>query len=414
MENSATASGPATPGEPVTPDGPGASAVSGSATGTEASEGSDGTQSTRCITPRAALGRLPAYAAGKPASEVPGLVAYKLASNENPFGAVPAVREALASFDAFNRYPDPAATAVREALSAHLGVPAEDIVAGAGSLGALNQLLAAFAGTGEDGRPDEVVYAWRSFEAYPISVGLAGATSVQVPNLPDGSHDLDAMAAAVTDRTRVVLLCTPNNPTGPSLRDDAVREFLGKVPSHVVVVVDEAYTEFQRLDGLADGIELYREHPNVVSLRTFSKAHGLAGLRVGYTVAQQEVTRYLRRSAPAFGVTEVAQLAAVASIENIDQVQERVQRVVDERDRVLRSLTELGWQYPETQANFVWLPLGEHSEAFARVCDDHALSVRRFGAEGVRVSIGEPEANTRFLEVCAEFPHPSTMPVVGG
>ena len=376
---------------------------------TSAQVPSDLPRDTTRITPRAALGRLPAYAAGKPASEVPGLVAYKLASNENPFGAVPAVREALASFADVNRYPDPTATALREALAEHLDVPAEDVVAGAGSLGALNQLLAAFAGTGEDGQPDEVVYAWRSFEAYPISVGLAGAASVQVPNLPDGSHDLDAMAAAVTERTRVILLCTPNNPTGPSLRDEAVREFLAKVPPHVVVVVDEAYTEFQRLVGLANGIDLYREHPNVVSLRTFSKAHGLAGLRVGYTVAQQNVTRHLRQSAPAFSVTEVAQLAAVASLKSIEQVDERVEQLVAERERVLRGLTELGWQYPETQANFVWLPLGEHSEQFSRACDEKALSVRRFGAEGVRVSFGEPEANTRFLELCASFPHLSTM-----
>lgn len=377
---------------------------------TSAQVPSDLPRDTTRITPRAALGRLPAYAAGKPASEVPGLVAYKLASNENPFGAVPAVREALASFADVNRYPDPTATALREALAEHLDVPAEDVVAGAGSLGALNQLLAAFAGTGEDGQPDEVVYAWRSFEAYPISVGLAGAASVQVPNLPDGSHDLDAMAAAVTERTRVILLCTPNNPTGPSLRDEAVREFLAKVPPHVVVVVDEAYTEFQRLVGLANGIDLYREHPNVVSLRTFSKAHGLAGLRVGYTVAQQNVTRHLRQSAPAFSVTEVAQLAAVASLKSIEQVDERVEQLVAERERVLRGLTELGWQYPETQANFVWLPLGEHSEQFSRACDEKALSVRRFGAKGVRVSFGEPEANTRFLELCASFPHLSTMP----
>ena len=362
------------------------------------------------MAPRAALAALPAYAAGKPASEIPGLVAYKLASNENPFGAVPAVREAVAAFDAYNRYPDPAATVLRESLSGYLGVPADDIVAGAGSLGALNQLLAAFAGTGEDGRPDEVVYAWRSFEAYPISVGLPGALSVQVPNLPDGSHDLDAMADAITDRTRVVLLCTPNNPTGPSLRDDAVRAFLQRVPSDVVVVVDEAYWEFQRSEGLVDGIELYREHPNVVSLRTFSKAHGLAGLRVGYTVAQQDVTRYLRQSAPAFAVTELAQRAAVASVENIDQVEERVQLVVDERDRVLAGLAELGWQHPRTEANFVWLPLGEHSADFARRCDERALSVRCFTSQGVRVSFGEPEANSRFLELCAAFPHPSTMP----
>lgn len=284
-------------------------------------------------------------------------------------------------------------------------------MAGAGSLGALNQLLAAFAGTGQDGQPDEVIYAWRSFEAYPISVGLAGAQSVQVPNLPDGSHDLDAMADAVNDRTRVILLCTPNNPTGPSLRAQDVHEFMKRIPSRVLVVIDEAYWEFQRAENLVNGIDFYRQYPNVVALRTLSKAHGLAGLRVGYTVSQPHVTQYLRQATPAFSVTQVAQLAAVASIENIDQVEERVQQVVDERERVLAGLDELGWQYPETQANFVWLSLGEHSQGFAELCDDHALSVRRFGSEGVRVSFGEAEANTRLLELCAQYPHPSTMPM---
>lgn len=363
------------------------------------------------ISPRAALAQLPAYAAGKPAAEIPGLVAYKLSSNENPYGPVPAVRQALHDFDLFNRYPDPAATVLCEALAGYLSVPAADIVAGAGSLGALNQLLAAFAGTGQDGQPDEVIYTWRSFEAYPISVGLAGALSVQIPNLPDGSHDLQAMADAVTDRTRVILLCTPNNPTGPSLRAADVHEFMQRIPSRVLVVIDEAYWEFQRAEGLVNGIDFYREYPNVVSLRTLSKAHGLAGLRVGYTVSQPHVTQYLRQATPAFSVTQVAQLAAVASIENIEQVEERVQQVVDERERVLAGLAELGWQYPETQANFVWLPLGEHSQAFSELCDAQALSVRRFGSEGVRVSFGEAEANTRLLELCAQFPYPSTMPM---
>lgn len=378
---------------------------------TPSADSSGTEQNAERIIPRTALAQLPAYAAGKPATEIPGLVAYKLASNENPYGPVPAVRQALYDFDLFNRYPDPAATVLCEALAGYLSVPAADIVAGAGSLGALNQLLAAFAGTGQDGQPDEVICAWRSFEAYPISVGLAGALSVQIPNRPDGSHDLEAMADAVTDRTRVILLCTPNNPTGPSLRAADVHEFLKRVPSRVLVVIDEAYWEFQRAEGLVNGIDFYREYPNVVALRTLSKAHGLAGLRVGYTVSQPHVTQYLRQATPAFSVTQVAQLAAVASIENIDQVDERVQQVVDERERVLAGLAELGWQHPETQANFVWLPLGEHSQAFSELCDAHALSVRRFGSEGVRVSFGEAEANTRLLELCAQFPYPSTMPM---
>ncbi|GEO92895.1 aminotransferase [Kocuria flava] len=364
---------------------------------------------TPALRPRPALTRLPRYAAGRPPVVVEGLTAYKLSSNENPFGPVPAVREAIARWDGVNRYPETTSAALREVLGEVLGVPPEDVVAGAGSLGALNQLLAAFVGTAEDGTPDEVVHAWRSFEAYPISIGLSGGLGVPVPNRRDGSHDLDAMAAAVTTRTKAVLLCTPNNPTGPSLTTAEVDRFLAAVPRDVLVVIDEAYQEFQRRDDLVDGIEAYRRHPNVVVLRTFSKAHGLAGLRIGYSVARPEITRHLRQAVPAFSVTDLAQQAAIASLRHRDQVAERVQRVVDERERVLAGLRELGWAHPETQANFVWLNLGEHSEAFADLCDAHALSVRRFGAEGVRATVGEPEANTRLLELCARFLHPPVL-----
>ena len=376
---------------------------------TQAPAAAASTATTPAVRPRPALSRLPRYAAGKPPVVVEGLDAYKLSSNENPFGPVPAVQDVLAGWDAVHRYPETTSAQLREVLGEFLGVPPEDIVTGAGSLGALNQLLGAFVGTGADGTPDEVVHAWRSFEAYPISIGLSGGLGVPVPNRRDGSHDLEAMAAAVTERTRVVLLCTPNNPTGPSLTTAQVEEFLAAVPRDVVVVLDEAYQEFQRRDDLVNGVQLYRQHPNVAVLRTFSKAHGLAGLRIGYSVAGQGITPYLRQAAPAFSVTDLAQRAAIASVRHWDQVAERVQRVVDERERVLAGLDELGWAHPETQANFVWLNLGEHSGSFTELCEAHALSVRRFGAEGVRVTIGEPEANTRFLELCARFPHPPVL-----
>jgi histidinol-phosphate aminotransferase len=375
----------------------------------EPAAGGTTTATTPAVRPRPALSRLPRYAAGKPPVAVEGFASYKLSSNENPFGPVPAVRDVLARWEDVHRYPETTSAELREVLGEFLGVPAEDIVTGAGSLGALNQLLGAFVGAGEDGAPDEVVHAWRSFEAYPISIGLSGGLGVPVPNRRDGSHDLEAMAAAVTGRTKVVLLCTPNNPTGPSLTTAQAEDFLAAVPRDVVVVIDEAYQEFQRRDDLVDGIEMYRRHPNVVVLRTFSKAHGLAGLRIGYSVARPEITQYLRQAAPAFSVTDLAQRAAIASVRHYDEVAERVQRVVDERERVLAGLDALDWPYPETQANFVWLNLGEHSGAFAELCDAHALAVRRFGAEGVRVTIGEPEANTRLLQLCAQFPHPPVL-----
>jgi len=355
------------------------------------------------IRPRPVVDLLPRYAAGKPPVPVEGLVSYKLSSNENPLPPIPAVQQAIAAQTDFNRYPDPLSTKLRGELAGFLDVPAEDIVTGAGSLGALNQLLATFAGQNDDGKADEVIYAWRSFEAYPISVGLAGAESVQVPLTADGRHDLDAMAAAVTARTRMILLCTPNNPTGPILTTEETERFLKRVPSDIVVVIDEAYQEFVRAEDAVNGIEMYRKYPNVVVLRTFSKAHGLAGLRVGYSVSQPELTQHLRVTATPFAVSQIAEAAAVTSLQHFGEVVERVQSLVDERDRVSAGLRELGWFVPDAQGNFVWLNLGANSGEFAALAGERALSVRAFGAEGVRVSIGEPEANTRFLDLCAIY-----------
>ncbi|GER22707.1 putative phenylalanine aminotransferase [Zafaria cholistanensis] len=356
------------------------------------------------VQPRPVVGRLPKYAAGKPPAPVEGLAAYKLASNENPMRPVPAVLEAIAAQTAYNRYPDPVSTKLRTALAGFLDVPAEDVVTGAGSLGALTQILAGFAGQNDDGVPDEVVYAWRSFEAYPICVGTSGAASVQVPLTAGGRHDLDAMAAAVNERTSVVLLCTPNNPTGPVLTTAEVEDFLAKVPRDVLVVIDEAYREFVRNPEAVDGIEMYRRHPNVAVLRTFSKAHGLANLRVGYSVARQHITRHLRVVATPFAVSSVAEDAAVASLAHYGEVVEKVQSLVDERTRVVAGLRELGWTVPEAEGNFVWLALGKDAQDFSRFAGEHALSVRAFANEGVRVSIGEVEANTRFLEICSKYP----------
>jgi histidinol-phosphate aminotransferase len=358
------------------------------------------------IRPRPVVGRLPRYAAGKPPVDVAGMVSYKLSSNENPLPPLPAVVEAIANQTDFNRYPDPLSSKLRSALAEFLDVPADDIVTGAGSLGALNQLLGAFAGQNDDGTADEVVYAWRSFEAYPISVGLAGAESVRIPLTADGRHDLEAMAAAVTVRTKVILLCTPNNPTGPILTTTETERFIQAVPSDVVVVIDEAYQEFVRAGDAVDGIAMYRKYPNVVVLRTFSKAHGLAGLRVGYSISNPELTQYLRMAATPFAVSQIAERAAIVSLQNYPQVVERVQSLVEERDRVTAGLRELGWFVPAAQGNFVWLDLGADSGEFAELAGAHALSVRAFGDEGVRVTIGEVEANTRFLELCANYTKP--------
>ncbi len=358
----------------------------------------------RSLRPRQVLGLLPRYAAGKPPVALDGIQGYKLSSNENALPPLEVVREAIIEQSlSVNRYPDPATTTLRAELACVLDVPAEDIVTGAGSLGALNQILAAFAGQNDFDAPDEVIYPWRSFEAYPICIGLAGARGMPVPLCADGTHDLDAMSEAVTDRTRVILLCTPNNPTGPALGADAVDAFLARIPPHIVIVLDEAYQEFVRDRFAVDGRDIYRSHPNLVVLRTFSKAHGLAGLRVGYSLSQQVLSAHLRLTAVPFAVSQVAEHAAVASLRHLPEVLERVQGIVAERDRVTTALAALGWDIPSAEGNFVWLPLAADTDGFAAIAARHGLALRAFSGDGVRVSIGEPEANSRFIELCAAY-----------
>ena len=345
--------------------------------------------------PRAHIAQIPTYVPGKPPTPRDGLTTYKLSSHEFPYPPLPGVLEAAeAAVAVMNRYPDMGSTALYDALAQRLEVPVEDLVAATGSVALVYQLLAAFCDPG-----DEVVYAWRSFEAYPIAVTAAGATSVQVPVTADGRHDLAAMAAAVTDRTKVVIVCTPNNPTGPSVTQSELDAFLAAVPSHVVVVVDEAYLEFVRMDDPVDGLATYRAHPNVVLFRTFSKADGLAGLRVGYAVAAAPIAGALRAVSLPFGVSHVAQAAAVASLAAEDALLDRVEALTVERARVVTGLGQAGWDVPEAQGNFVWFALGERTSEFAAACDAAGIVVRPFAGEGARVSIGEPQANDRLLEV---------------
>lgn len=348
---------------------------------------------------RTALDQVPAYVAGKPPAPRDGVTVYKVSSNENPHPPLPSVVEVIReAAEGVNRYPDMGVTAPTDALAAHLDVPREQIATGTGSVGVLAQIIQSTCDPG-----DEVVYAWRSFEAYPIVVAIAGAVSVQVPLTEDQRHDLDAMAAAITDRTRVVLVCTPNNPTGPSVTHAELEAFLAKVPRDVLVVVDEAYLEFVEGEGEVDGLSLRREHGNVMLLRTFSKAYGLAGLRVGYAVAPEPVAEALRKTATPFGVNLIAQAAAIASLEAKDELDVRVKEIVAERERVLAALAEAGWQMTPSQANFVWFPLGERTADFVAACTEAGLSVRPYGSDGVRVTIGETEANDRLIEVAREF-----------
>ena len=348
---------------------------------------------------RPAIASIPAYVPGRPPAPRPGVPTYKLSSNENPYPPLPGVLEAATAAAAtMNRYPDMGCTALYAALGEHLDVPADNLAAGAGSVAVLYHLLQAYCEAG-----DEVVYAWRSFEAYPIAVAVTGATSVQVPLGPEARHDLDAMAEAITDRTKVVIVCTPNNPTGPAVGRAELEAFLDRVPPHVVVVVDEAYREFVRIDDPVDAVALYRGRPNLVVMRTFAKAYGLAGFRVGYLVAAQPIASAVRACSLPFGVSAVAQAAAVASLEREADLLERVDALVAERERVVTALREQGWSVPDAQGNFVWLSLGDRTGEFAAAAEEAGVMVRPFVGEGARVSIGDPAGNDVFLKVASGF-----------
>jgi histidinol-phosphate aminotransferase len=341
---------------------------------------------------RRALDDIPVYKPGKPAESDD----LKLSSNENPYPPLPGVMERAAEeLRRVNRYPDAGTTDLYAALARTYDLPSERFAASTGSVAVLFSLLTAFCEQG-----DEIIYAWRSFEAYPIAADLTGARTIRVPLRPDATHDLDAMAAGVTDRTRAILVCTPNNPTGPVATQAELERLVNAVPDDVIIVVDEAYNEFVRQEDAARGLAL-DDHENVVVLRTFSKAYGLAGLRVGYAIAATDVALSIRKAIAPFSVTDVAQAAAVASLDAADALRERVDAIVAERVRVLAELREQGWDVPDSQANFVWLPLGEHALDFAAAC--HPVSVRPFAGDGVRVSIGDPHVNDQFLQVAADW-----------
>ncbi|MEV0582799.1 histidinol-phosphate transaminase [Nonomuraea sp. NPDC050310] len=346
---------------------------------------------------RSILDTMPGYVPGK-AVVGPDGRSFKLSSNESPDEPLPSVVEAIAAgARQVNRYPDPAATKLTEAIAAKYGVPAEHVALGPGSVTVAQELFETISEPGA-----EVIYAWRSFEAYPLLADLAGVTSVKVP-LKGEDHDLDAMAAAITDRTRMIFVCNPNNPTGTAIRRDDLLAFLDKVPQDVLVVLDEAYREYVRDPEILDGLTVYRERPNVAVLRTFSKAYGLAGLRLGYLIAPEPVAAAVRKVIVPFAVNHLAQVAGIASLQAGDELQERVDYVVKERSRVRDSLIAQGWTVPVSEANFVWLRLGEASAEFAAACAAEGVAVRPYGTDGVRISIGTQEENDAFLAAAEHY-----------
>lgn len=336
--------------------------------------------------PRAALESLEPYTSAF-ASEQPPL--YRSSSNESPWGpserVLAAVAEAIAQG---NRYPTLHADDLVDALAVHVGLTPEQIAVGDGSLSLLTYVLLAYTNHG-----DEVIYSWRSYEAYPITIAAVGGAARPIANTHDGRHHLDHMAAAITDRTSAIIVCSPNNPTGAAVTHAEIVRFLHEVPPHVVLVIDQAYADFASSHADADPIrssELLEHYPNVVILHTFSKSYGLAGFRVGYMLGAAALTEKVKAIQPPFPVSRPAIAAALAALADQNARHRTIDAVMAQRAAVTELITAAGLPVIESQANFLWLPLAEHSDAFARECSQARIAVRCFSGEGVRISLGEP------------------------
>jgi histidinol-phosphate aminotransferase len=348
--------------------------------------------------PRPAVDALPLYKPGRSAEmamrEHDLSSAIKLASNENPFDPLPSVLDAIAATATakLGRYADHRAVAVREALAERYGLTPEHVGVGCGSVGLLQQLFLTYCDAG-----DEVLYGWRSFESYPIFAQTVGARIVTVPNRREGL-DMGALVAAVTPATRLVLVTSPNNPTGTAVRHDELASLLQVVPPSCVVVLDEAYHEYVTGAHAPRALELLAEHPNLVVLRTFSKAYGLAALRIGYQLAHPGIVGAVDRTLAPFAVNGLAQAAALASLDADHEMGERVNHTILERERVTAALRGLGLSVPDPQANFVWLPAGDATEALTMKLEGLGVVTRPFPGEGTRVTTGTREENDRFLD----------------
>jgi histidinol-phosphate aminotransferase len=344
------------------------------------------------VTVRADLAEIADYVAGK---KLPGAII--LSSNElsghAPASVLAAIAEAAVDV---NRYPAMGADDLMDRTAANFGLDRARLAVGCGSVSLCQQLVQALCTEG-----DEVVFPWRSFEAYPIVTQVAMARGVRVP-LVDHALDLAGLLAAITDRTRLVFVSNPNNPTGTALRTAELTDFLDRVPSNVLVVLDEAYREFVTDQDVPDGFG-FLDRQNVAVLRTFSKAYALAGIRLGYLVAAPDVAAGVRKVSIPFSVNRIAQAAGIAAMAAAPELMARCAEVVAERPRVRDALVEMGYDVPESQANFVWLPLGERTAEFNQHCLDQKVVIRAFAGDGARATVGLPAENDAFLAAARTF-----------
>jgi len=357
----------------------------------------------------AKLASIPGYVAGAPAGKAPESIAddgiAQLASNESPFGPHPAVAEAIArAATATHRYPDPSASLLRRRIAERFEVDPSEVAVANGSC---EILLAAALALCEPGA--ELVYAWPSFSMYPYLAPLSGAREIRVPLDDFHSHDLDAIATEVTAATQIVLICNPNNPTGTHHPAERIGEFCERLPDHVTVLLDEAYTEFQLDDDPDAAADLRRRFGNLVSVRTFSKVYGLAGLRVGYAICSPKFRAAVDAVRQPFSVNAIAQAAAAEAIRHSDDVADRVERNVVERVRVEEGVRALGLRTPDSHANFSWVELPEDASEgdVVAALSERGILVRAgtpLGGPGhMRVTYGTEEDNRRFLGALGEI-----------
>jgi histidinol-phosphate aminotransferase len=354
------------------------------------------------------LARMPGYKAGVPTGQAPEAIAAgqlaQLASNESPFPPHEAVVEAIRrAATSMNRYPDPDATLLRRRIAERYETEPGRVAVGNGSC---EILLAAADALCEPGA--EILYAWPSFSMYPYLPALTGAREVRVPLTGDARHDLEAMAVETTAATQLLIVCNPNNPTSTYMPVAEIGAFLERIPPHVTVILDEAYIEFQTVDDPDASLDLLRNFPNLVVLRTFSKAYGLAGLRVGYAIGASTFRAAVDAVRQPFSVNALAQAAGAEAVGHQDDVLRRVTFTVAERLRVEEGVAALGLRSAESQANFSWIDLGDaDEEAVLAGLAEREIAVRPGKALGdpghIRVSYGTESENGRFLAALGEL-----------
>ncbi len=360
----------------------------------------------------AQLRDLAVYQPGKPIEEtarelgVSPEVIVKLASNENPLGPSPLAMDAIrTALGRMQLYPDGGGFYLREALAAELALSREEIILGAGS----NEIIE-FLGHAFLERGDNIVTSQHAFVAYKLVAKLFGASTIEVPS-PDYQHHLDAMLAAITDRTRLIFIANPNNPTGTLLGQPEIEAFMAKVPARVVTIFDEAYYEF--LDDPPDTLRYVREGRNVVVLRTFSKIHGLAGLRVGFGMARPELIEVLQKTRQPFNVSEVAQIGALAALRD-KQHQAVTKKTVDQGRACLETgLGALNLPFVRGYGNFIMVDVGDGAAVFQQLLARHVIVRPLKGytlPQWVRISIGTPQQNEKCLAALREIALPPPEP----